>query len=180
MILYSFAERRAALDAAVILFSRQRDPGPPAVLAAANDFLAWITSARLRLRARALTFEQGDPSISQPTRYTAGGKVQLTDTQQVTLTVEPEDSKQQPTSDTLTWTSADSTVVSLVPSADTLSCLCVAGNPGAGVVVTVTDGTLSASESFDVVAGAAAALVITAGTPEAQPAPAPIPPAPAA
>ena len=95
--------------------------------------------------------------------------MQLTDTQQVTLTVEPEDSKGFATSDTLSWSSSDTTVVSLQPSADTLSCLCVAGNPGTGIVVTVTDGTLSASDNFDVVASAAASLVITEGTPEPQP-----------
>jgi hypothetical protein len=98
--------------------------------------------------------------------------VQLTDTQQVPLSVEPEDSKGFDTSDTLTWSSSDTTVISLQPSADTLSCLCVAGNPGTGIVVTVTDGTISASDNFDVVAGTAASLVITEGVPEEQTPPA--------
>jgi hypothetical protein len=172
---YSPREKEVALLAAASVYEGQPSPDPGAVLAAASRFLAWVTSARLTLTTAPLTWEQGSPSISTPTQYTAGGKVQLTDTQQVVLSVEPEDSKGQATSDTLTWSSSDTTVISLQPAADTLSCLCVAGVPGTGVTVTVTDGTLSASDNFDVVAGAAASLVITEGTPEAQP---PAPPAP--
>lgn len=96
--------------------------------------------------------------------------MQLTDTQQVSLSVDPEDSKGQSVSDTLTWTSSDDSVVSLQPADDGKSCLCVAGNPGTGIVVTVSDGTLTATDNFDVVPGAVAALKITEGTPEEQPA----------
>lgn len=171
--MYDFCEREAALDAAVALFERSPSP-PPAetVLDYARLFLGWVSGARLRLTVDPITYTQGNPALSQATRF-SGGNVQLTDTQQVSLAVEPEDSKGIATSDSLTWSTADSTVVSLQPSADTLSCLCVAGNPGLGVVVTVTDGTISATESFDVVAGAAASLVITPGTPVEQPPPAP-------
>ena len=175
--MYTFRERKAALDAAVALLTHSAEATPELVVTCATDFLGWLSGARLRLTADPITYSQGDPAQHQATRY-IGDTVQLTDTQQVTLAVEPEDSKGDATSDTLTWSSADSTVVSLQPSADTLSALVVAGNPGLGVVVTVTDGTVSASESFDVVAGAAASLVITPGTPEAQPAPAPPVPAP--
>jgi hypothetical protein len=169
MGLYSFEERTAALDAAVDLFAHQMGPASTdLILIYANTFLGWLSGARLALSADPLTYTQGNPAISQATRF-IGGNVQLTDTQQVTLSVEPEDSKGQPTSDTLTWSSSDGTVIALQPSADTLSCLCVAGVPGAGIVVTVTDGVLSASDNFDVVAGAAASLVITEGTPEDQP-----------
>ena len=167
--MYSYSERKAALDAAVTLLAGQ--PLPPSaaeVTGYATVFLGWVTGARLRITADPITYEQGNPSLSQATRY-AGGIVQLTDTQQVTLTVQPEDSKGFATSDTLTWSSADDTVVSLQPSADTLSCLVVAGNPGLGVVVTVTDGTISATDSFDVVPGGVATLQITEGTPEDQP-----------
>lgn len=167
--IYNFRERKAALDAAVALLAGQF-PSPPAadVTAYATVFLGWISGARLRITADPITYEQGNPSLSQATRF-IGGKVQLTDTQQVTLTVQPEDSKGFPTSDTLTWSSADDTVVSLQPSADSLSCLVVAGVPGLGVVVTVTDGTISATDSFDVVAGGVATLQISEGTPEDQP-----------
>jgi hypothetical protein len=175
-LLYCYEERKAALDAAVDLFARaQAPPSAETVLAYATAFLGWITGAQLRLIVDPITYDQGDPARSQPTRYN-GGIVQLTDTQQVLLSVEPLDSKGEPTSDTLTWSSSDTTVISLVPSADTLSCLCVAGVPsaaGSAVTVTVGDGVLSASESFNVIAGTAASLVITAGTPEAQPPAAP-------
>jgi hypothetical protein len=166
---YSFRDREAALDAAVTLLAHQPlPPTPSEVTAYATVFLGWITGARLRITPDPITYEQGNPSLSQATRF-AGGIVQLTDTQQVTLTVQPLDSKGFPTSDTLTWSTADSTVVSLQPSADSLSCLVVAGNPGLGVVVTVTDGTISATDSFDVVAGGVATLQISEGTPEDQP-----------
>ena len=95
--------------------------------------------------------------------------MQLTDTQQVSLDVDPQDSKGFDVADTLTWTSSDDTVISLQPSADGKSCLCVAGVPGAGVVVTVTDGTLSATDNFDVVPGNVATLNISEGTPVEQP-----------
>ncbi len=172
--LYSLQERETALAAAVdVLAEALETPSPETVLAYASAFLAFISGARLRLSVDPLTYEQGT-ALHQPTRY-VGDTVQLTDTQQVTLTVEPEDSKGDPTSDTLTWSSSDTTgtILTLTPSADTLSCLVVAGVPGLGTVVTATDGTLSATESIDVLAGAVTSLVITAGTPEEQPPAAP-------
>lgn len=175
--MYTCEERQAALDAAMTLYSGAAPPpSPETIVAAAVTFLAFLSGAVLRLAVDPFTYEQGDPARNQPTRFTPGGNVQLTDTQQVTATIDPKDTKGFDTSDSLTWSTADPTVVSLVPSADSLSCLCVAGVPGVGVVVTVTDGVLSASESFDVVAGAAASLAMTLGTPEDQP---PAPPAPA-
>jgi hypothetical protein len=167
--MYSFRERAMALDSAIRLFERKSlVPDPPLVLGCANAFLGWLSGARLVITADPKTYTQGSPSLSQATRYT-GGTVQLTDTQQVMLSVEPVDSKGFDTSDTLSWSSADDSVVSLQPSADTLSCLVVAGVPGTGVVVTVTDGTISASDSFDVVPGGVATLQISEGTPEDQP-----------
>ena len=155
-----------------MLLAGQSPPSPADVVAGYfRAFLGLVSGARLRISADPITYEQGNPSLAQATRY-VGGIVQLTDTQQVLLTVQPEDSKGFPTSDTLTWSSADDTVVSLQPSADTLSCLVVAGNPGLGVVVTVTDGTISATDSFDVVPGGVATLQISEGTPEEQPPPA--------
>lgn len=103
------------------------------------------------------------------------GIMQLTDTQQVTLTVQPEDSKGNPTSDTLTWTASlnggdASGAVTLTVAADTLSATVVAGNPATGVLITVSDANgISGSLAIDVVPGTAASLVISAGTPEEQP-----------
>lgn len=167
--MYPFPERAVALDAAVRLFERQEGT-PPAgtVTGYANVLLGWLSGARLEITPEPLTYTQGNPAQAQATRL-QGGAVQLTDTQQVTLTVAAEDSKGFATSDSLTWSTADPSVVSLQPSADTMSCLCVAGNPGLGVVVTVTDGTISATESFDVVPGGVATLQISEGTPEEQP-----------
>jgi hypothetical protein len=156
-----------------MLLAHQSPPPPAAdVTAYATAFLGWISGGRLAITADPLTYAQGNPALSQATRH-AGGKVQLTDTQQVALAVQPEDSKGFPASDSLTWSTADASVVALQPSADTLSCLCVAGNPGLGVVVTVTDGVISATESFDVVAGGVATLQISEGIPEEQPPAAP-------
>jgi hypothetical protein len=167
--LYPFPERAVALDAAVRLFEHQPTaPAPDTVTGYATTFLGWLSGARLVITADPVTYTQGNPAISQATSF-RGGRVQLTDTQQVTLTVEARDSKGFDTSDTLTWTSSDDTVVSLQPSADTLSCLCVAGNPGLGCVITVTDGTISGTDSIDVTPGGVASLVISEGTPEEQP-----------
>ena len=91
--------------------------------------------------------------------------LQLTDTQQVTLTVEAEDSKGNEVSDTFTWTVDNGSVLALTPSSDTTSCDCVAGTPGEANV-TVTDSStppLTAVQAFTVAAGAAAQLVITPG-----------------
>jgi len=95
--------------------------------------------------------------------------LQLVDNQEVTLTVEAEDSMGQPVSDTFTWTVDVASTVAITPNGNT--CLCVAGAPGTANV-TVVDGStppLSATESFTVVAGSASQLVITPGTVETQP-----------
>ena len=103
--------------------------------------------------------------------------VTMTDAEAVTYVVEPEDSKGFPVSDSLTWSSDDNgAVVTLVPSADTQSCLIVAGVDGTATV-TVTDNSvtppLTASDVITVVSSAATSLVISEGTPEDQPPPAP-------
>lgn len=97
--------------------------------------------------------------------------LQLTDNQQVTLSVEAEDSKGNEVADTFTWTVDNGDVIVLTVSDDTMSALCVAGAVGAANV-TVTDSSatpLSATQSFTVTAGEASQLVITPGAIEAQP-----------
>ena len=97
--------------------------------------------------------------------------VSMSDSQQVTYQVEPEDSKGFPTSDTLTWSADDGgAVVTATVSDDTLSATYVAVAPGQANI-TVTDGTLSAGDAITVTAGPAASLVLTAGAPEDVPAP---------
>ena len=175
---YSFEARKTALDAAVALFARASavDAAPTAetVLAYATAFLGWVSGARLLVHADALTYQQGNPSISQATRY-VGGKVQLADSQQVTISVDPVDSKGfDVTGDTITYTSADPTIIAVQPASDGLSVLCVAGNPGS-TTVTISDGTITGTEAFDVTTGPVASFKITEGTPVDQP---PAPPAP--
>ena len=98
--------------------------------------------------------------------------VTMTDAQQVSYSVEPEDSKGIAVSDTLTWSSDDGgAVVTVTPSADTLSCVFAAVAPGTANI-SVTDGTLTDVDVITVVAGGVATLVLTPGTPVAEPAPA--------
>jgi hypothetical protein len=95
--------------------------------------------------------------------------LQLVDNQEVTLSVEAEDSMGQPVSDTFTWTVDVAATIAITPSGNT--CLCVAGAPGTATV-TVVDGStppLSATETFTVVAGQASQLVITPGAITTQP-----------
>ena len=94
--------------------------------------------------------------------------VSMSDSQQVSYTVEPEDSKGFQVSDSLTW-SEDSAgaVVAMTVAADGLSAEFVAVAPGAASI-SVTDGTLSGSDLITVTAGPVASLVLTAGTPEDQ------------
>jgi len=94
--------------------------------------------------------------------------VTMTDDQEVTYTVAPEDDKGFPVSDTLTWSeSSGGAVVTVTPSADTLSALFVSVAPGTSTI-SVTDGTLSATDIITVTAGTVASLVLTPGTPVAE------------
>jgi hypothetical protein len=94
--------------------------------------------------------------------------MQIHDTEQFTLTLEAQDSKGFAVADTLTWTVDNPAVVSLQVSSDTMSATIVAGAPGSAVV-TITDGTLTATEAVDVVPGAVAKLVLTEGPVTPQP-----------
>ena len=152
------------------------------VTTVADVYYRWLEGpAVLFLTIDPTTFNQAAPEGPGTPTIRKGVTVQLTDLQQVTLSVAEQDSKGQPVADQLAWTVDNGTVISLVPSADTQSCLCVAGVDGTAVV-TVTDNSvtppLTASDTLTVVSSAATALVISEGTPENQPPPAP--PAPPA
>lgn len=148
------------------------------VTTVADIYYAWLEGpAVMFLTVDPTTFDQAAPEgPGQPT-VRKGMIVQLTDLQQVTLSVAEQDSKGQPVADSLVWSVDNGDVISLVPSADTQSCLCVAGVDGTAVV-TVTDNSvnppLTASDTITVVSSAATSLVINEGTPEDQP---PAPPA---
>ena len=148
------------------------------VTAVATIYYRWLEGpAVLFMTVDPTTFDQAAPEgPGQPT-IRKGNIVQLTDLQQVVLSISEQDSKGQPVSDQLAWSVDNGDVISLVPSADTQSCLCVAGVDGTATV-TVTDNSVSppltASDTITVVSSAATSLVISEGTPEDQP---PAPPA---
>lgn len=118
------------------------------------------------------TFDQAAPEGPGTPTLRKGTSVQLNDLQQVTLSVGEVDSKNQPVSDSLAWSVDNADVIAITASADTQSCLCVAGTDGTATV-TVTDNSvtppLSASDTLTVVSSAATSLVISEGTPEDQP-----------
>jgi len=143
------------------------------VTSVAQVYYRWLEGpAVLFLTIDPTTFDQAAPEGPGTPTVRKGSTVQLTDLQQVTLSVAEQDSKGQPVSDSLTWSVDQPTVISLVPSADTQSCLCIAGVDGTAVV-TVTDNSvtppLTASDTLTVVSSAATSLVINEGTPEDQP-----------
>jgi len=139
----------------------------------AGVFYRWLEGpAVMVLTADSLTYQQAAPEGPGTPTVKTGGKMQLTDLQQVTVSVSEQDSKGQPVSDQLAWSVDNPGVISLVPSADTQSCLCVAGTDGTATV-TVTDNSvtppLTATDVITVVSSAATSLVISEGTPEDQP-----------
>ena len=147
------------------------------VTSTAQVYYRWLEGpAFLFLTVDPETFDQAAPEGPGTPTVMKGNTVQLTDLQQVTLSVAEIDSKGQPVSDTLTWSVDQPAVIALTPSADTLSCLCVAGTDGTAVV-TVTDSSvtppLTASDTLTVVSSAATSLVISEGTAEDQPPAAP-------
>ena len=147
------------------------------VTTVATVYYRWLEGpAVLFLAVDPTTFDQAAPEGPGTPTVMKGSAVQLTDIQQVTLSVAEQDSKGQPVSDTLTWSVDQPGVIALTPSADTQSCLCVAGTDGTAVV-TVTDNSvtppLTASDTLTVVSSAATSLVISEGTAEDQPPAAP-------
>jgi hypothetical protein len=147
------------------------------VTTVAQVYYRWLEGpAILVLTHDSITYDQAAPDGPGTPTLMKGNTVQLTDLQQVTLSVAEQDSKGQPVSDSLTWSVDQPGVIALTPSADTQSCLCVAGTDGTAVV-TVTDNSvtppLTASDTLTVVSSAATSLVISEGTAEAQPPAAP-------
>lgn len=144
------------------------------VTATANVFYRWLEGpAVIVLTHDSMTYEQDAPDGPGTPTTMKGSAVQLTDLEQVTLSVGEVDSRGQAvTTDALAWTVDNSAVVTLTPSADTYSCLVVAATDGTANV-TVADNSvtppLTATSAITVVSSAATGLVITEGTPEAQP-----------
>jgi hypothetical protein len=148
------------------------------VTTVATLYYQWLEGpAVLFLTVDPTTFDQAAPEGPGTPTIRKGSIVQLNDLQQVTLSVAEQDAKGQPVSDSLVWSVDNGDVISLVPSADTQSCLCVAGVDGTATV-TVADNSvnppLTGSDVITVVSSAATSLIINEGTPEDQP---PAPPA---
>jgi hypothetical protein len=93
--------------------------------------------------------------------------VSMDDTQQVTLTAVGKDARGDVVPATFTWTVDNTAALTLVPSADTTECMCVAAAPG-DATVTVTAGAAADTAVFTVAAGAVQTVEVTAGTPGPQ------------
>jgi hypothetical protein len=155
------------------------EPDAARILKLAAEFSDWLIGRphHLRLTPAPFTYQQpAYPGPAVPTQTGANGmSVTMSDTQEVSYAVEPEDSKGAQVADTLTWSeSSAGAVVAVTPSADGLSAVFAAVAPGTSTI-TVTDGTLSGTDLITVVPGAVASLVLTPGTPTDEPAPAPAP-----
>jgi len=176
------AVRTAALAAAAKFWADSKHTDAEQVLDTAAAWTSWVLApaTQLVITAAPVTFDQHDPAKNNPTISVPapGGAgtmaVTMTDTQQVTLSVKPEDSKGAPTTgDTVTWSEDSSgAVVTLQPSADGLSCVVVANAPGTANV-TATDGTLTGTDTITVDPGATSQLALSEGpvTDQAPPTP---------
>lgn len=106
--------------------------------------------------------------------------LKLTSTQQVTLSLAIEDKRGNPAQidGKPNWSTSDSTKLSIEPSEDGKTCLVKAVGPvGAAQVSVEADADLgegvvpiNATGDFEVIAGQASAVKLSAGTPEEQPA----------
>jgi hypothetical protein len=169
------AARSAALMAAAAFWANSQHTSPDQVVDTAAAWASWVLAppVRLAITAAPNTFQQEGPLKYRPTTATPdpGGTtmaVTMSDTEEVTLHVAPEDSKGAQTSgDTVTWSVDNAAQLTLTPSADGLSCLCAAGTVGTATV-TATDGTLTGTEVFTITAGPTTQLVVTADNPVSQ------------
>lgn len=117
-----------------------------------------------------LTGTEG-PIRKQPVTKEPNMSVQLPDDSFFVLTIAETDSKGVPiNTDTLTWSSADTSIVTVDESVDpsTYSAALVAGSPGE-VDVTITDGAASFVEHVTVVPSAVATISATEGPIQKQP-----------
>lgn len=113
-------------------------------------------------------FKQGT-TIIYPTRFVPGGNVmQIHDNEQFTIHVDAVDAKGAEVADTFTATVDNETVCTLVAQEASDTWMVVGGLPGSAVI-TVTDGTLSATLAVDVIPGDVTAIQITPGEVTTQP-----------
>lgn len=146
------------------------------VLDIAEWFWDWLIEFPAALLINiGIPFEQGsDDPFPQFLRILERGNmaeaVTLTDSQQVTVAIQPVDKKGFPVTDQITWTSGDESIVGLQVSADGYSAVLVAGAPGSTSVTPADPNGLSDVVAVTVTAGPASGLQATVGVPEEQPA----------
>lgn len=163
------AQRQLALHYAVELLSPLGTGDADRVITTAETLFAWLVGPAFLDITVGLIVDQ---TTKAPTGTThTGGTMQLHDNEQCQLTVSEADAKGVALKDTLTWAIADATVATITVAGDTQTATLVAGLPGS-TIVTVTDGTLSATMAVDVVPGSVATISVAAGTPVVQPSPA--------
>jgi hypothetical protein len=163
--------RREALDFVLTFYKdtdRANELSIEQLIAGAEEVIEFYATPDVILVRYGPVYRQdGSLSPHQP----KGKKMQLHDDEQVSVTIEALDAKgYQVSGDAFSASTSDEMIVSVTEQEDG-SFLIVAGQPGAGAVVTYTDGTLSVTESFDVVPGDVATLQVQEGTPEKQPTP---------
>lgn len=164
--------RELALQHAVDLHRTDFDAGDgPFVIETANILFGWLTGP-IALRITA------GPAVDQTTGQLTGNPggqdmVALKDTEKIQLTVTAEDAKLQPTlaGADITFTSADTTIGTIVTDADG-STWFVAGLPGSTVVTAEwpdsPSGSITGTLAADVLAGDATSIQINAGAPAPQ------------
>jgi hypothetical protein len=158
--------RIAALAAAVTMH-RNEEPDADTIRATANLMAAWLAgTTRLRLRAGAVTEEDGTTPDDAPTQ---GGTMQLNTGQKVTYTVDTEDASGHDTIETIEWTVDNPDTVTLTVTEDTRTATCVSGAPGtATLTASIPNLGLSASELIEVVPAGTATITLVAGDVEEE------------
>lgn len=176
--------REAALEAASRLAVNDCQPMAVKVQQVqhgAEQFYQWLTAegpaVRLVLTAGMVYRIVNGQRVVDGWPPRKGNVMQLKDSQQVPLSITPVDEKGfDVLGDTITYTTSDTTAVTLVPDPDGKTVTVVANSPATGVVITGTDENgLTVTDTVDVITGQATALKMSWGTPVDQPPAAPAP-----
>ncbi len=162
MINQSMANRETAFNGSI-----QLGGSDDLILRRATKFYRWLEGQTPVLLVLAV-----GPAHPQGTAPTAGPMkeshmAQLHDDQQFEVLVTAKDAKGFDVADAFTASVDDESVATVTASADGMTFTVVAGNPGSAVM-TVTDGTLTATLAIDVVPGDVALIQLAVGDPSDQ------------
>jgi hypothetical protein len=168
-------DRRAALAFAQAYVygvqGRQEFEWPPL----ADEAYRWL-QRRDSLRAVSIQLIAGEPRNEEGTPAMSA-VIDLSDIQEIPFTLgglDAKDASVPAPADTWVWSLADpdGTGATFTPSADTTSCVVAAGSPDTTGVLTLTvtgqNTGLTGSQAIDVVASAATAIALVAGTASAE------------